>query len=370
MKQFIFLLSLTVIFACKKDTSIPEENNPPSNPSTTGYYFPETGSNSWATENMDDLNWNSSDTTTLYDFLSQHGTRAFLILHKGRIVVEKYWGENILGSGPFLQSSQWYWASAGKTLTAFLVGLAQEKGLLNINNKTSDYLGEHWTSMSIDKENLITVRHQLTMTTGLDYAASNVDCTSPSCLQYKTDAGNQWYYHNAPYTLLQSVVSSASSMSYNDFTDQELESNVGMNGNWTNIGDNSVYFSTARDAARFGLLLLNKGKWESNKIMTNTDYFNAMINSSQTLNPSYGYLVWLNGKSSIMYPGLPNSFNLPLSHNAPSDLYAAIGKNGQFVEVIPSRDLVIIRMGEAPDSSMVPIQFHDDMWEKIMQIIN
>lgn len=207
------------------------------------------------------------------------------------------------------------------------------------------------------------------MTTGLDYGVSDIDCTDPSCLQYKADAGDQWFYHNAPYTLLQTVVSNASGLSYNDFTNQALESKIGMNGHWKNVNENSVFFSTARDAARYGLLLLNKGKWDNQTIMTDNDYFNAMTHSSQILNPSYGYLFWLNGKSSIILPGLPTSFQQQLSDHAPADLFAGIGKNGQYVDIVPSRDLVVIRMGESPDVSPVPTVFHDQMWEKIMHVI-
>jgi CubicO group peptidase (beta-lactamase class C family) len=371
MKQLTFLFTFFIALACKKDSPPQDNTPPPSDPSgTSAYYFPETSSNNWETVNMQDLNWNTSDTSELYDFLSQNGTRAFIILHKGKIVIEKYWGNNIMNSAPFNQSTQWYWASAGKTITSFLVGLAQEEGLLNINDKTSDYLGNNWTSLSPDKEGLITLKHQLTMTTGLDYNASDQDCTTPSCLQYKTDAGDQWYYHNAPYTLLKSVVINASGMLYNDFTDQKLESKIGMNGKWMQLGDNNVYLSSARDAARFGLLLLNKGKWANNQIMTDINYFNAMTNSSQNLNPAYGYLFWLNGKSSIILPGSTISFNQQFSNNAPADLFSGIGKNGQYVNVIPSRDMVIIRMGDAPDTSPVPTVFHDAMWEKINQVIN
>jgi hypothetical protein len=59
-----------------------------------------------------------------------------------------------------------------------------------------------------------------------------------------------------------------------------------------------------------------------------------------------------------------------MSENAPNDLFAGMGKNGQFVEVIPSMNLVVIRMGEAPDGSLVPITFHNEMWEKINLVMN
>lgn len=207
------------------------------------------------------------------------------------------------------------------------------------------------------------------MTTGLDYTTGDLDCTDPACLHYKADAGTQWYYHNAPYTLLESVVSAAANKSYQSFTDEKVKSRIGMNGSWLPLGANNVFWSDARSAARFGLLLLGKGNWANDQIMTDQNYFNAMINSSQSLNPSYGYLTWLNGKSSIIFPGIPISFSLPLSANAPTDLFAAMGKNGQFIDVVPSQNLVVIRMGEAPDNSLVPVVFHDNMWKKINAVI-
>ena len=95
-----------------------------------------------------------------------------------------------------------------------------------------------------------------------------------------------------------------------------------------------------------------------------------MVNSSQNLNPAYGYLTWLNGKSSIIYPGVATSFNLSLSTNAPIDLYAAIGRDGQFIDVIPSQNMVVVRLGGAStDISLVPTNFHDDMWEYINNVM-
>ena len=362
MKNFLLLLLFIGILACGNEETEPEIESK--------FYFPPIGSDLWETYTLESLNWNGAATDELYDFLSQNSTRAFILLKDGKIVLEKYWGRNILNTISFDKNTMWYWASAGKTLTAFLVGLAQEDGLLNIDNKTSDYLGNNWTSLPLAKEDLIRVKHQLTMTTGLDYGVSNSDCTEPNCLQYKADAGTQWFYHNAPYTLLESVITVSANQSYNDFTDEKIESKIGMNGTWLHSGDNNVYWSTARDAARFGLLMLNRGDWDDVEIMRDKGYFNSMVNSSQNLNPSYGYLCWLNGKSSIIFPGLPKSFNISLSSSAPPDLYAAIGRNGQFIDVAPSENIVVIRFGEAPDNALVPVYFHNDMWRKIKDIIN
>ena len=117
-----------------------------------------------------------------------------------------------------------------------------------------------------------------------------------------------------------------------------------MNGQWISQGYNNVFWSTARAMARFGLLILNQGKWNNTDVLSDADYYEQMINTSQSLNPSYGYLWWLNGKESIIFPITPNSFNISMSDNAPTDLFAAMGKNGHFVEVIPSKNIVVINI--------------------------
>ena len=301
----------------------------------------------------------------LYNYLSANGTRAFIVLKNGRMVIEEYWGANVTNTENFDENSLWYWASAGKTLTATLVGIAQQDGILNIDDKTSDYLGIGWTSLPEDKESLITIRNQLTMTTGLEYQVPDLDCTDAPCLEYRTDAGTQWFYHNAPYTLLEQVVSNASGLDYNRYTNEKVQSVLGMNGRWISQDYNNVFWSTAKDMARFGLLILNKGIWNEIPVLSDEDYYNQMVSTSQNLNPAYGYLWWLNGKNSIVFPGLPTSFNIELSNNAPADLFAGMGKNGQFVDIVPSQSLVVIRMGEDPDGSLVPVEFHDEMWQML-----
>ena len=363
--RIILLLLLLGFMACEKNE--PETPDPAVEPQL---YFPPTTTDTWATVPPSILNWDEQVLNELYDFLQTNNTRAFIILKDGKIVVEKYWGNNILNSASFDQNTNWYWASAGKALTAFLVGLAQEKGVLSIEDKASDYLGPNWTSMPLEKENLITIRHQLTMTTGLDYTVPDNHCTDPECLQYRAEPGMQWFYHNASYTLLEQVVSKAAGVQYNEFTDVELENKIGMSGQWIRSGYNNLYWSTARDAARFGLLVLNKGKWKDTPIMTDMAYYNAMVTSSQDLNPSYGYLWWLNGKSAVILPGLTSPILTDIAPEAPSDLFAAMGKNGQVIDIVPSQDLVVVRMGEAAGDGLISIQFHDNMWEILGRVMD
>ena len=117
--------------------------------------------------------------------------------------------------------------------------------------------------------------------------------------------------------------------------------------------------------ARFGLLILNNGNWNGNQMMLDTNYFNQMLSASQIFNESYGYLWWLNGQSSFMLPYNQFVYNGDIIPNAPDDLFSAIGKNGQYINVVPSENLVWIRMGEAPDSSLVPHNFNIEIWDYI-----
>lgn len=362
LKTVVVLVFTCILFACSGEDDVkpevPDEEE-------AELYFPPIQGSEWETTPSEELGWNETQFNELFTFLEENNTRAFIILKNGKIVIEKYWGNTITGTSTFNTSSQWYWASAGKSLTATLVGIAQQEGLLDINDKTSDYLGEGWSSMPLEKENLITIRNQLSMTTGLDYEVSDIDCTEPSCLLYKNDAGSQWYYHNAPYTLLEQVIENASGISYNTYTNQKLESTIGMKGQWISQGYNNVYWSSPRDMARFGLLILNKGKWKNNILLSDENYYNQMLNSSQDLNPSYGFLWWLNGKASIIIPGLPLSLNFKLANQAPDDLVAAMGKNGQILDIVPSQNLVVVRMGDAPDSSLISLEFHNQMWARL-----
>ncbi|HRS40318.1 MAG TPA: serine hydrolase, partial [Bacteroidia bacterium] len=97
------------------------------------YFPPLTGTN-WDTISPASLGWCTQYLDTIADFNAQRGSKAFLILKDGKIAVEQYYGT-------FTRDSLWYWASAGKTLTSFLTGIAQEEGYLDITRPTSDYLG-------------------------------------------------------------------------------------------------------------------------------------------------------------------------------------------------------------------------------------
>jgi hypothetical protein len=326
-------------------------------------YFPPTSSSAtWDTLSPASLGWCTDKIDSLYQFLDVENSKAFIVLKDGKIVLEKYFGT-------FTQDSSWYWASAGKTITSFLIGKAQEEAYLKLSDTSSKYLGTGWTSATAAQEGKITVRHQLTMTSGLDDGVPDNHCTTASCLQYLKDAGTRWAYHNAPYTLLEKVIENATGQTLNSYTQNKLKLKTGITGAWFKMDFDNVFFSKARSMARFGLLIQNKGIWNKDTLLYDTAYFRQMISSSQSLNLSYGYLWWLNGKASYMLPTTQFVFSGNLLTAAKSDVHAAIGKNGQIISIAPSQGLVWVRMGESTSSSEVSTTLCNRIWEELNKVL-
>ncbi len=354
MRVLNILLLVGIAFvSCKK-----------SSPDTGGtvadaYYFPPSSSVSdvWETKTAASIGWDETQLQAAFDYAATKSTYGLIVLQHGKIVKEQYWnGWN--------KDNKYYIASAGKSVVATVACIAQQEGIIDINNKTSQYLGTGWTSLPLAKENLITLKHQLTMTTGLDDGVPDQDCITASCLIYKADAGTRWAYHNAPYHLLQNVIATATGKTFAQYAKEKLNDKIGMTNNdfWLNY----IFYCTTRDASRFGSLILRKGEWNGIQILTDQNYFTAMTNTSQNLNLSYGYLWWLNGKASSMVPQSQVVYPISLISNAPADMFMALGKDDKKIYVIPSLDAVVVRLGDNGSvSTLGPSSFDNELWGRL-----
>lgn len=305
MKYFQFILLFALPLCAFKAT---HKQTIPGQPAM---YFPPNNSEEWDKTTVSSLGWNENAVQPLLDYLKNKRTKSFIILVNGRIVMEEYFNGQT-------QSDIWEWNSAGKTLVSETIGIAQQEGFLNINDKVSDYLGQHWSNEPIEKENLITIRNLLSMTSGLDDSRQLVVKRN---LTYTADAGTRWAYANV-FQLLMKIIDKATGQNFEKYFNTKIAQKTGMKGYWKNGLIFRIYHSDARSMARFGLLALNKGSWNGEQIIPE-NYFNQSIQSSQNINPSYGYLWWLNGKSSYMLPRSQKHFKGNLIPNAPANLYAA-----------------------------------------------
>jgi CubicO group peptidase (beta-lactamase class C family) len=355
MKNSTYLLLLLVpLMGCSDDDATqptPEES----------MYFPSNTDNNWETKTIASLGWNQAAVEPLKDYLIDKNTKSFMILVNGRIVMEEYFD----GHTP---TATWQWNSAGKTLVGTMTGIAEQEGLLSINAKVSDYLGTGWTSEPLAKENLINSWHLLTMTSGINDASNLV---IPSNLTYLADAGTRWSYHNV-FQKLMDVVGESANQDFEAYFNTQLKNKIGMDGFWNNGPIFKIYHSNTRSMARFGLLALNEGKWKDEQII-NKPFYTESTTTSQSINPSYGYFWWLNGKTSYMVPGGQTVYPGALVSNAPADMYAAIGAEDQRIYVIPSKKMVIIRMGNASDPlnpNFALSGFDNELWLKLNGLID
>jgi CubicO group peptidase (beta-lactamase class C family) len=310
-------------------------------------YFPPTtpGDDSWETVTPSALGWEEAGLAPLEAFLEDSGTQGFLVLHAGRIAFERYFGSWTLhDTHPVF--------SVTKSMTATQLGRLQSDGLLDLDDPVTDYLGPGWSAASPAQELAVTVRDAAAMASGLSAEFAFVD-----------PPGQVWLYNTPVYRELIDVIESASGLSRAAYADAILWTPIGMHDTSYAPGDEFMQAS-ARDLARFGLLVARGGTWETTTVVDG-DFALEMRTSSQALNPSYGLLWWLNGQASwISANGTTGSGSLVPT--GPDDMTMALGAFDQKVYVVPSLDLVVVRIGASAGS---PQGVYDtELWARLSAV--
>ena len=336
MKKLILLFSVLLVFGCS-DYCKQEEYL---------YYFPPNDSDTWETVKPEDLGWDTDKLDETIQWISDHKSVAFIIMYKGKIVVEEHWiGWDI--------HKRIKIASITKSITAVLIGLAQEQGLLSITNPVSDYLDDGWSNTVSTTESKITIQQLLSMTSGLDEYLNEI-----------YEPGTNYSYSTSAFYRLWLILEEVTGKTVEAFADEVLFAKIGMSKavHWTKGGN-----MLPRDLARLGSLMINEGIWNDNSVISNTEYFYDMLNPSQKYVNCYGYLWWLNNDCNAQ---IANQEFLSFP-DAPTDMYAAMGAWDQRLFIIPSEDLVIVRLGV---DNQLPFwgegSFNNGFWKLMSQVIN
>jgi CubicO group peptidase (beta-lactamase class C family) len=327
---------------------------------------PENSESGNSAATSDNPNWNPAALELSLAYAYGQRSSAIVIVDDGVIVAECYWPvasdagsfyANLLGevqdSGAPVEDV----ASLQKSIFSLLVGTAIDNGQIDMDKPVSTYLKPGWSKATADEESAITVKHLLSMTSGLT-----------PMLEFQAPAGSVWLYNTNAYSVLVDVLEAVTGDDVSKLTKIWLTKPAGMNDTawrkrpWvTPAMDANLIgiYTTARDLARFGQLMLAKGSWQGTELVSE-NYINAAIKPSQALNPAYGLLWWLNGQSLLTKEGLDE--NEMLVSAAPADMYAALGALGRKVFVVPSRNLVVVRLGDAtPDE-----EFNQKFWELLL----
>ncbi|PQO26565.1 serine hydrolase domain-containing protein [Blastopirellula marina] len=320
------------------------------------YFPPQSGE--WETVEPAAVGWDAAGLQKALDYAQSQRSTGVVVLYRGRILAEGNWQPREKDSGLLNRLLQRGAsergvedvASAQKSVTSFLVGVAQEKGLLSLDDSVSKYLGESWAEGKPEEVRAIKIRHLLEMTSGLNEQ-----------LKVQHPAGSKWQYNTAAYAKTVDVLEKAAGMDRRQLTEKWLTGPIGMtDSTWiarrTGAANSFGFATTARDLARFGLLVAAEGHWGTQVVLADQKYLAAATHSSQRLNPFYGYLWWVNNDAFSAAARLQTP-------TAPADMFSAKGALGRRCYVVPSLDLVVTRLGNNPGNAA---QFDARFWELLM----
>lgn len=302
-------------------------------------------------------------------YLQSQNTTGFLVIENGQTLVDQAWApptDNRLFSaflyghtaeGVLLEDV----ASQQKSFIALLVAIAVDKGLIDVEQPVSHYLGQGWSKASAEQEAQIRVLNLLQMNTGLDEGFA-----------YTHPVGTQFFYNTPVYAATKNVLTTASGQSLDAITRNWLTQPLDMKDtDWRErpaaVGasaNNTALVTTPRDIAQLGLMVLNGGRAKDGSRVVSQEQLDAMFQRS-TSNPAYGRLWWLNGGDYTVRGGERRTDG-QLIAAAPLDLVAAFGLFERRLYIVPGRNLVVVRTGAAASDK----DFDQQLWLRLMQVLD
>ena len=272
-------------------------------------------------------------------------TRSVIVVYKDKIIGEKY------APGFHISSKILGW-SMTKSLTGTYFGILQKQGKIDIMKPAPV---AEWKN---DERSKITINDLLHMNSGLEWEENYSKISDVTKMLFQAEdmtkcqinkpliekPNHHWYYSSGTTNLLSGILRKQfkTHQEYLDFWYTALIDKIGMNSMVVetdmagNFVGSSYGWATTRDWAKFGLLYLHKGNWNGEQLFDES-WAKYVSTPTNTSNGRYGAQFWLN--ASGYFPDVPR------------EMYYCSGYQGQMVAIIPSHNLVIVRMGltEEPD---------------------
>lgn len=277
-------------------------------------------------------------------------TRAVIVLHDGKMVAEQY------AEGFDENSKQLGW-SMTKSIMSTLVGILVRDGRLSVDQKE---LFDAWT----DERKEISLADLLHMNSGLEWVEDYGSISDVTTMLYDSEdiltfaidhkledkPGTVWKYSSGTSNLIAGVIKSKFDyeQSYLEFPYQRLFGPLGMKSMLLETDASGLFvgssysWATARDWAKYGQLYLNEGNWYGKQII-DTSWVEYTQQPAEGSNHRYGAQFWL--VNPELFPGIPE------------DMYYADGFQGQRIFIIPSKKLVIVRLGISNQGNVDFISF-------------
>ncbi len=306
----------------------------------------------WATAAPAAVRMDAQKLQEAMDWATLHATESLLVVRHGCLV-----GSSRLDPLTAEQSLNGW--SMTKSVTSMLVGRAVTMRKFNIDKPLSTWIPE-----ADRAHGKLTPRHLLTMSSGLHHnwvrdppllgTVMPDQVRDALSLPFDYKPGTHWEYAQTPVTLLLHALERALKMDIQDWAQRNLFGPIGIPaGSWSwgrdRAGHTEGWANLSMrpvDWARLGYLMLHKGIWNGKQLISAA--YQKQATSRIRINHAYGLLFWINGADR--YP-LPNTEGPDEGRNgpwpgAPKDAYAMVGFRNQRIWMIPSLDMVIVRMGE------------------------
>lgn len=275
-------------------------------------------------------------------------SRAVVVVHKGAIVAEQY-------SQGYTKNSMFLGWSMAKSITGALIGILVKEGKLHVNQPAPVAV---WQNEKGNRHS-ITIENLLQQTSGLNFSevySNHSNATNmlfnkadmagyTASLRLRSPPGSEFYYSSGNSNILSGIIrGTVGEKSYHAFPYKALFHKIGMHhtllepdASGTFVGSSYIYAS-ARDYARFGLLYLNDGVFNGERILPEGWVQKTVTPPASNHQKNYGYQFWLNGvdekdSSKREFPEVPE------------DMFYADGFGGQRIYIIPSLQLVVVRIG-------------------------
>ena len=291
--------------------------------------------------------------------LERDGSTCVAVIQDGRLVHDAYW------NGGSERTTQRIY-SITKSLTAILVGMQVDDGTLALDDSASEEVDE-WRGTAAEA---ITVRSLLSMTSGRRWSdatdrqmiRSTTDQTSFAVgLPQEREPGESWVYDNAGAQALESVLDDVTeSDDVVAMAQDRLLDPLGMRDTvWGRDGaGNALTYSgaesTCLDLARVGHLMLQEGEWDGQQLLS-PDLVRQITTTSTPQNAAYGLLWWTNAEGRVVeiwrQAGFPTDtppYEGRIAPSVPPDAFWALGYGNQYIAVVPSENVVAVRLGARP----------------------
>lgn len=317
------------------------------------YENPASLDDGWETIHLDSLDVDTSGIYQLFNQLNEggHKVHSILLVKDGKLIIEEYYGKYNVYKNHDLRS-------VTKSVRSILMGIAIDEGFIDsIDDPITKYIQYPVPQKNLDpRKEKITIRHLMTMSSGLDCNDWDPDSRGQEDRIYRQKDWLQYFLNlpmiNDPGTisnycsvgtiLAAEVISHASGMAFDDFADQYLFNLLGIeNVSWGHTSNREVsasakrLYMTPRDMAKIGQLILNKGMWNGQQVVSEDWVEESTSRITKITGMDYGYLWW----------------SVPLQVDG--DLYmltAATGNGGQYIFVLPELQMVAAFTGGAYNS--------------------